>query len=293
MAMSERDPLTGHATTGHEWNGIKELNAPVPRAVWFFLIITVVFSVIWWVLMPTWPLGTTYTKGILGVDQRNTVAQKLKTADEARSPWTKRIDEMKFAEVAGDAELMKKVRQTGRTLFGDNCAACHGFSAKGGPGFPNLTTASSLWGSDPEKLFETIRVGINAAHPETRTAQMPAFGRDQMLPRADIEKVVDFVETLSNPAAAKQVTPDALEAGKELFVANCAACHGDNGKGNVEVGAPDLTDASWIYGGDKQSILNTVWGGRQGHMPAWEHRLSNIDRKILALYLSDLRKPGQ
>jgi cytochrome c oxidase cbb3-type subunit 3 len=171
-------------------------------------------------------------------------------------------------------------------------SACHGFDAKGGKGFPNLTTASWLWGGDPETIAETIRVGINSAHQKTRAGQMLAFGHDRVLKPTDVDNVVDFVLSLSDPAASKQIPPAKLEVGKAIFAANCAACHGDGGKGKLEVGAPDLTDKFWIYGGDSESIAASVWNGRQGHMPTWENRLSAVERKILALYLVDLRSPN-
>ena len=137
-------------------------------------------------------------------------------------------------------------------------------------------------------IFTTIKVGINSANKDSRTSQMPAFGRDQMLPRADVLKVASFVYSLSHPEA-KNLDPKIVEAGKALFAANCVACHGDDAKGNSELGAPDLTDSFWIYGGDLESIDTTIWGGRQGHMPTWESRLSDLDRKILTLYLLDQR----
>ncbi|HWM82225.1 MAG TPA: cytochrome-c oxidase, cbb3-type subunit III [Pseudolabrys sp.] len=289
MAVEKRDPHTGYLTTGHEWNGITELNTPVPRVVWFFLITTALFSLGYWILMPAWPLGVSFTKGLLGVDQRTTVAAKLQEAALDRSVWTKRIEAESFKDIEADPQLMKIVRETGRTLFGDNCTVCHGTDASGGKGFPNLTTASWLWGGDADAIAETIRVGINSAHPQTRTSQMLAFGRDGVLPRKDIENVVNYVRTLSDPAVAKQVPAASLEAGAKAFADNCASCHGEQGKGNVELGAPDLTDKNWIYGGDAQSIFTSVWGGRQGHMPTWEHRLSSLDRKILTLYLVGLR----
>lgn len=289
MAVKERDPHTGYLTTGHEWNGIKELNTPVPRAIYLFLIAAVIFSVIYWILMPAWPIGVTYTKGLLGIDQRTTVQEALKQAALGRAAWTQQIEAKDFKAIQADPHLMEIVRQTGKTLFGDNCAACHGIDAKGNKGFPNLTTTSWLWGGDPETIAQTIRVGINAAHPDSRTAQMLAFGRDGALPRNDIENVVSYVRTLSDPALANTLPAKQVEAGKAVFAANCASCHGDDGGGKTEMGAPNLTDPSWIYGGDLQSIFDTVWNGRQGHMPSWEGRLSPVDRKILALYLVDLR----
>ena len=287
MAVEERDPHTGYLTTGHEWNGITELNTPVPRAVYFFLITTFLFSVGYWILMPAWPLGVSFTKGLLGIDQREIVAESLQQAVLERSVWTKRIEAEDFAAIRADVGLMKVVRETGRTLFGDNCAACHGTNARGGKGFPNLTTAAWLWGGSPEQIAETIRVGVNSGHPNARSSQMLAFGRDQVLKRDEIENVVTYVRSLSAPIAAQA---KAAEAGRAVFAANCASCHGDAGKGNPELGAPDLTDNIWLYGGDEQSIYMTVWGGRQGHMPTWESRLTALDRKILTLYLVDLRK---
>jgi cytochrome c oxidase cbb3-type subunit 3 len=277
--------------TGHEWNGIKELNTPVPRVVYFFLIVTTLFAVGYWILMPAWPIGTTYTKGLLGIDQRTTVADSLKQAALARAAWSERIETTDFTGIQSDPQLMAFVRETGRALFGDKCAACHGRNARGGKGFPNLTTTSWLWGGDPAAIAETIRVGINSAHPETRVSQMLAFGRDGMISRDDVDNVVAFVRSLSHQAA--DASADQIAAGKAVFAANCASCHGDEGTGKTDAGAPNLTDKFWIYGGDLQSIYTTVWNGRQGHMPTWESRLSPVERKILALYLVDLRAPDQ
>jgi cytochrome c oxidase cbb3-type subunit III len=289
MAVGERDPHTGYMTTGHEWNGIKELNTPVPRVVYFFLIVTALFAFIYWVLMPAFPLGVTYTKGLLGIDQRTTVMESLKRATLEREPWARRIDTESYQAIQADPALMKIVRQTGRTLFGDNCAACHGFNAKGGKGFPDLTTSSWLWGGDPATIAETIRIGINSTHPNTRVGQMLAFGRDNLLSASEVNNVVSYVESLSDPGLSKRFPSATLEAGKATFAASCASCHGDDGKGKLDVGGPDLTDTFWIYGGDTESILASVRSGRQGHMPSWEHRLGAVERKILTIYLVDLR----
>ncbi len=289
MAIEERDPHTGYLTTGHEWNGIKELNTPVPRAVYAFLIVTALFSFGYWVLMPAFPLGVTFTKGLLGFDDRKEVTRSVADAEAERGAWTKRIETGSYRDILADPGLMRSVRQTGHTLFADNCAVCHGTDAKGGKGYPNLMTVSSLWGSDADNIAETIRVGINSTHPKTRVGQMLAFGRDGILQRADIDNVIDYVLTLSGQAPARKATPEQLAAGKATFVAQCASCHGEDGKGKTDLGAPDLTDRHWIYGGDAQSILTTIWNGRQGHMPTWEGRLSPVDRKILTLYLLDRR----
>ncbi|TDR94073.1 cytochrome-c oxidase, cbb3-type subunit III [Enterovirga rhinocerotis] len=290
MAIEERDSHTGYLTTGHEWNGIKELNTPVPKAVYVFLIATVVFTVAYIVLMPAIPLGVTFTKGLLGLDDRREVTRAVEDAAAERAVWTKRIETGSYQDVAADPALMRSVRQTGRTLFTDNCAVCHGTDAKGGHGYPSLVSGSPLWGSDADSIAETIRVGINATHPKTRVGQMLAFGRDGILQRADVDNVLDYVLTLSGQPPVRKATPEQLAAGKATFAAQCVSCHGEDGKGKADLGAPDLTDRHWIYGGDAQSILTTIWNGRQGHMPSWEDRLSPVDRKILTLYLMDLRK---
>lgn len=291
MPVEERDPQSGYLTTGHEWNGIKELNTPVPRLVYFFLIVSTLFSVVYWVLMPAWPLGSTYTKGLLGADDRAAVNASVRQAMADRAVWTDQIASKSYAEIQADPRLMTDVREAGRTLFGDNCAVCHGRDAKGGKGFPNLTTASWLWGGSPEAIAQTIRVGINATHADSRVSQMPAFGRDGILKRDEMENVVAYVLSLSNKAAAEKIPASTIAAGKAVFAGNCIACHGADAKGNPEVGAPNLTDHYWIHGSDEGALYEDVWGGLQGHMPAWEGRLSPVERKILALYLVDLRKP--
>jgi len=288
--VSERDLHTGHATTGHEWNGIRELNTAVPKAVWFSLFVTVLFSLVYWVLMPAWPLGRTYTKGLLGADVRQEVATSLREAALDRSAWTSRIEEEDFAAILADDRLMKHVRETGKALFGNNCAVCHGSTGSGGPGFPNLVDDAWLWGGTPEAVFETIRVGINADHHETRVAQMLAFGRDGILDREAILSVVAYVRSLSHPQLENVPDAEKIAAGQEVFADNCAACHGDDAKGSEDVGAPDLTDPSWVYGGEEDQVYRTVWGGRAGHMPAWESLLSVADRKILTLYILDRKR---
>lgn len=288
MALGERDPHTGHMTTGHEWNGIKELNAPVPKIVFFFLVVTALFSIGYWLLMPAWPTGLSYTKGLLGVDQRNIVAEQLEEASSDRAEWTQRLTMLDYAAIQGDEKLMRIVRQSGHTLFGDNCAVCHGSDGKGGKGYPNLAQASWLWGGEAATIAETLRVGINGKHPDTRVSQMMAFGRDRVLDRGQLLDVAAYVRSLSEPKAAAAAPLDA-QRGQTVFDANCAACHGEDAKGKRELGAPDLTDRFWIYGGDLQSIYATIYDGRQGQMPSWEARLTPLERKILTLYVLDLR----
>ena len=288
MAIEEIDPVSGHVTTGHEWNGIKELDTPVPRGVLIFLIVTHLFAVIWWFVMPTWPLGTTYTKGLLGTDQRKIVEEKLVQADAARAPWVNAIEKSSFDEILANRQLMQVVMKTGHQLFGDNCAACHGRDGRGGDNYPDLTDHDWIWGGGPERIAETLRVGVNSPHAETRATQMPSFGRDKMLDQTQVGNVATYVYSLSNPLASRPQTIARIKAGRQVFLTNCAACHGEDAKGNQDLGAPNLSDRFWIYGGDFEKIVTTIHGGRQGHMPTWDERLSPAEIKILALYVYSL-----
>lgn len=288
MAVEEIDPVSGRETTGHEWNGIKELDTPVPRGVLMFLVVTHVFAVLWWFLMPTWPLGTTYTRGLLDTDQHKMVAERLAEANAARAPWVDAVEKKSYDEIQADPQLMRVVRETGHRLFGDNCAACHGRDGRGGNNYPDLTDHDWIWGGGPETIAQTIGVGVNSTHADSRVSQMPAFGRDEMLDAVQLHNVALYVHSLSNPDDAKPDTVETIEAGRQVFLTTCAACHGENAKGNADVGAPNLTDKYWIYGGDIETIVATIHGGRQGHMPTWGKRLSAADIKILALYVHSL-----
>jgi cytochrome c oxidase cbb3-type subunit 3 len=288
MAVEEKDPVSGQKTTGHEWNGIKELDTPVPLGILIFIVVTHVWALLWWVLMPTFPLGTTYTKGILDTDQRKIVEQDLTAALAQRATRMKAIETSSYEDILANEDLMKLVRTTGHQLFGDNCAACHGADGRGRANYPDLTDEDWLWGGGPEKIAETMKIGINSTHQNTRVAQMPAFGRDAILDRNQVTNVGTYVQSLSDPAVSTAQNIEQMKAGREIFLTTCAACHGEDGKGNREVGAPNLTDQHWVYGGDLQTIINTIHGGRQGHMPTWDERLTPAEIKILSLYVASL-----
>ena len=285
MDVGHRDSITGRTTTGHEWNGIEELNTPIPKVVLFFLALGALFCVGYWLLMPAWPLGSTYTKGLLGNDQRRIVDQQVATAKAGRAAWLDQIAGMDFAAVKADPQLIQDVTKAGHALFADNCAVCHGVKGTGGPGFPDLTAKAWLWGGEPEKIAETIGIGINAANDDTRVSQMMAFGRDGILDRQQIIDVVAYVRSLSMPDAG---SPESIKAGQEVFAANCVSCHGEDAKGLHDQGAPNLTDSHWIYGGTPSDVYSTVYSGRQGHMPNWNARLTPAEIKLLALYVDQM-----
>lgn len=286
MSLKERDEFSGQMTTGHEWNGIKELNTPVPKLLWAFLGTMVAFGILWTVLMPSWPGISGYFRGVLGADQHQAVRESLVEAEAERAGWTQRIVNEDLSALSQDEAVMSVVRTTGPQLFVDNCAACHGTQATGNAGYPNIAEAPMMWGSDVDTIAETIRIGINSTHPETRFAQMTAFGRDQMLSGEDITKLAAYISEFQGP---KVLTAEERTAVTTLFAENCAACHGEDAKGMADTGAPNLTDAFWTYGGDRTIIRQTIYNGRQGTMPSWEGRLTDAQIRVLALYVHDMR----
>jgi cytochrome c oxidase cbb3-type subunit III len=289
MMKDERDSHTGHKTTGHQWNGIKELNTPVPKAVWFFIIVTHLFALGYWVLMPAFPLLTTYTKGLLQHDDKEQVTAALKQDAEAHADLMEKISSADYEAILADPRMMEIVQKRGRTLFGDNCASCHGKEGRGQSGFPSLVDGDSLWDGSPQGMAETVRVGINTEHPDTRRSQMLAFGSDQLLQRDDINNVVGYVRSLSD-IKDDRLKPETIAKGQTVYAANCASCHGAEAKGDPKTGAPNLADTVWLYGGENNDIYKTVWHGRMGRMPSWEDRLTPEQRKMLVLYLLGRQK---
>lgn len=273
----EIDPVTGYDTTGHDWNGIKELNTPFPKIALWALIISVVYSVIAWVLLPAWPIGNDYTRGLLGLDQGEMAIERYQAIASDRSRWMDRFDAPDFAALRDDAEVMIPAMAAANRLYQDNCAACHGTDGGGGPGFPVLHDNHWLWGGDPETIAETLHVGINTTGDDTRFGQMPAF---DWMEREEREALADYVAALPSGQA------DAESEGTVLFEENCSTCHAEGGVGGMENGAPSLTDSAVIYGQDRESVLETLLHGRQGVMPAWSGRLSEAEINMLSLYVS-------
>lgn len=283
----ERDPVTGQVTTGHEWNGIKELNSPVPRVVFIALIAGVIYMAVATFLLPAWPGVSTYWRGALGIDQKTTVQAKMAIAEAGRAEWLDAIAQADLEILAQDNDLMTIVREVGAPIFGDNCAACHTAQGTGQIGYPNLVDAPLMWGDELETLAQTIRVGINSSHPQTRYANMLAFGRNGMLERSEISSLVSYLDDLQRASKAEVDVASPEEAA--LFANNCASCHGPDGEGITLMGTPNLVDSFWIYGGSRQDLFDSIYSGRAGHMPHWEGRLAETDIRILALYLNDLR----
>jgi len=281
----EHDSVTGRETTGHEWDGIKELNRPLPKWWLWVLYVCVAWSVVYWLLFPAWPLGTFHTGGLLGYSARTDLDSALAEARKGQEKYLNAIAATPVEQIRNDPQLFNFALAGGRALFAQNCQPCHGASGQGGPGYPVLVDDDWLWGGTQADIYQTIQHGIRAANDdETRQMNMPRFGADGLLQPDQINDVAEFVLSLSNRAT----DPAAAQRGAPVFAENCAVCHGDKGEGNQAVGAPTLSDQIWLYGGDKKDIVHTITFARNSVMPSWSKRLDDVSIKQLAVYVHEL-----
>ena len=285
----EKDPITGIETTGHEWDGCRELQTPIPRAfIWGYILTTAVAAVMWY-LLPSWPIVASdkfpyFTKnyeGALGLTDTGRVARRIADHAKLQAAFDKKLTEPDINELAEDPKAREAYFAGGATLFREHCAMCHGRDSEGQPGFPDLTDNQWLWGDDAEGIYTSIKYGINTSHEDTQTGEMPAFGRDELLEPDQISDVVEYVLAISR----QEHRPEAAKRGAKIFEDECASCHADGGVGGEGSGAPNLTDKHWIYGGDRAAILASVNDGRKGVMPHWVDRLRDAEMRQLALYV--------
>ncbi|MBV9835397.1 MAG: cytochrome-c oxidase, cbb3-type subunit III [Alphaproteobacteria bacterium] len=279
-ADRERDIVTGKSTTGHEWDGIRELDTPLPSWWLYTFYASILFAVIWCVLYPAIP----GIDGLLGHTNRRDLAETVKAATDAQAPMVDRIRALPIEEVRKDPKLLAFARTGGRAAFNNNCAACHQVGGAGARGFPNLADDDWLWGGTLADIEQTIRYGIRSEHDKARMSLMPRFGADGMLTPAQIDDVVEHVLALS-----RQPHDQAKAArGAAVFAEQCAACHQKDGSGNRELGAPALNDQIWLYGGTRGAIRDSVFNARGGVMPNWEGRLDEATIKMLTIYVHGL-----
>ena len=283
MAEKRIDEPTGTETMGHEWDGIEELNTPLPRWWLWALYATIVWGIAYTIFYPAWPLVSRATDGVLGWSSRGQLEQELADQQAAKAPILKALAATPIEQLPANPVLMQAAIEGGRSAFKVHCVQCHGSGAAGSKGYPNLNDDDWLWGGDLASIHFTIEHGArNPDHDQTRMSQMPAFG--QMLSADQIQDLTAHVRTISG-----QQRPDAASArGAELFAQNCAACHGADGKGMREFGAPNLTDAIWLFGGGADDIAATITNSRYGVMPRWGHRLDPATVKMLAAYVHSL-----
>ena len=277
----EKDTLSGRETTGHEWDGVKELNTPLPTWWVYTFYATIVFAVVYCVLYPSWPWLNGHTQGLLGYSSRAELSRSLAAQASSRAAFVDRIRAASLADIRKDPELLAFAVAGGRSAFQTNCMQCHGAGGAGNPGFPNLADDDWLWGGSVEQIYRTIQHGIRNSDENSRQSMMPRFGADGLLTGQQVGAVTDYVLSLSGKAK-----PTA--EGAAIFREQCAACHQADGKGNQELGAPNLTDGIWLYGGDRDSIYRSIFYARNGSMPAWTGRLDEATMKMLAIYVHSL-----
>ncbi|ESQ91059.1 cytochrome CBB3 [Asticcacaulis sp. AC460] len=278
----EVDDATGTKTTGHEWDGLKELDTPAPR--WWLIVwmVTIVFAIGYWVVYPAWPTISGHTGGLFGWTQYEKLKVDQAQIATRQGEYRRKFHASSFEQVAGDPQLFEFARAGGSVVFKENCAACHGAGGEGRKGYPNLNDDDWLFGGDIHQIYHTIEVGSRSTHADTHMAMMPAFGA--ILKRQEIDDLATYVGSMN----ATQPPSVAWVNGQVLFQANCVSCHGATGEGNRELGAPRLNDAIWLYGGDHETLVETITRARAGVMPTWQHRLAPDDQRMVAVYVHSL-----
>jgi cytochrome c oxidase cbb3-type subunit 3 len=280
----EIDQHSGVETTGHEWDGLKELNNPAPRWWLWVFFICCIWAVGYWVVFPAWPTLSGEgerggTKGSHEWTQYKKLAEEQAEITARRGEFAEKIKAHSLEDIQKDPELYAFAVAGGKAMFKENCSACHGTGAEGRPGYPNLNDDDWLWGGSLSEIYTTIQYGARSTHEETRTSQMPAFG--DMLSKQDVSDAAEHVLSLSGKA-------DANANGAALFTQNCTACHGADGKGTRAMGAPNLADAIALYGDKKADIVAQISKPRHGVMPSWANRLPDETIKQLTVYVHSL-----
>ncbi len=283
MAKNEIDALTGVETTGHDWDGIKELDNPLPRwwTISYLITIVVAVAMVW--LYPAIPLGLDSTDGSLGYSQRQVVETEIAEAKSAQTGYLDQINATPLEDVLANPELVQFSMRGGQAAFNTNCAGCHGVGGGGQEGgYPVLADDAWLWGGEVDMIHETILWGIRGDSDDARFSEMPAFGADGILDNEQIELVADFVLTLT------EASPSTDSDGAVLYEENCASCHGVEGEGLPDLGAPRLNDFVWLYGGERDQVIAQIKQPKHGVMPGFENRLDEATLRMLAVYVHEL-----
>jgi len=268
-------------TTGHEWDGIQELDRPLPLWWLWTFYACILAAVVYWVLMPAWPGLQGATPGILHQSDRAKVDRDLNDLAVVRGAEAHTLRAASLEQIETDPKLQAYALAAGQSIFGDNCATCHGQGGAGGKGYPNLRDDVWLWGGSLQDIQHTITVGVRSGQPDARLSQMPAFGRDQMLKPAEIDDLTEYVVALSHRKADRA----AVARAAPVFQQQCVACHGPAGTGSQAMGAPNLTDSDWLYGSSREAIHGQIWNGRGGVMPSWRGRFDPDTIKALTVYI--------
>jgi cytochrome c oxidase cbb3-type subunit III len=281
--VREIDELSGVETTGHEWDGIRELNNPMPRWWLWTFYATIIWAVGYMIVYPAWPLITSATPGLLGYSSRGELQRELDRAEEARAEMTEAIRTASLHDILADETLRTFAVAGGTAAYRVNCSQCHGSGAQGAPGYPNLNDDAWIWGGDIDSIYRSIAHGVrDKFDSDTRVSEMPAFAG--MLSPIEVAQTAAYVRSLSGLDS----DPERAAAGAALYADNCAACHGASGEGGRDFGAPSLADALWLYGSSEAEIAQQIQAPKHGVMPAWRHRLGEDTVKKLAVFIHSL-----
>ncbi|MFN4039295.1 MAG: cytochrome-c oxidase, cbb3-type subunit III [Erythrobacter sp.] len=271
------DEPTGTEFVGHEWDGIEELNTPLPRWWLWTFCATIAIAAVYVVLYPAWPLLKDATAGTLGWTSRGELAKEMSAANRARQSIVQRIAITDIEQLPRSPELWQAAIAGGSAAFKVNCVQCHGAGAAGSEGYPNLNDNDWLWGGTLTDIEYTLVHGIRWTEAaETRVNYMPAYG--DILSKPEVNALTSHVLSLSGKAKGNA-------QGATLFAENCAACHGPGGEGDQSQGAPALNDAIWLFGGSEAQVRSQIIAPRHGVMPAWQGRLDSVTIKMLAAYV--------
>ena len=279
--QKNKKTIESFGTTGHDWDGVSEYNVPAPRWWLIVWIVCIIWAVIYWFFYPTWPTLNGNTKGSLNWTKFSELSGEQKEIEAKKAVYLEQMSKKSLEEILQDEKLMQFALNTGKSAFRENCSACHGQGAQGAKGYPNLNDDDWLWGGKLSDIYQTLLYGIRSGHDSARVNQMPSFGLDKVLKKAEINDTIEYVLSLSNKSEFNA-------RGEAIFKANCVACHGNEAKGNQALGAPNLTDAIWLYGSDKKDIYYTIYYARAGVMPFWKDRLDDNTIKSLSLYVYSL-----
>ena len=284
MSSVEKDPISGVYTTGHEWDGIKELNTPMPRWWVYLFWATIIWSIGYWIVYPAWPTANGFSAGIWNYSSRGELEKELAEQKASRSQWLSKIEAASVEEIEADKGLRNYALAGGRIAFGENCAPCHGTGGVGTAGaYPNLADDVWLWGGTLADIQQTIAHGVRNDDPDSRNSVMPNFGADGILSADQIAQVAAYVASLSR----KQ--PDAGSPGAAVFADNCVACHGEGGVGNKDVGAPPLNTLVRTFTKPTvDGVSQQVAKPKMGSMPSWGRRLDKATIKELTVYVHSL-----
>lgn len=285
MANRRIDEPTGIETVGHEWDGIEELNNPLPRWWVLTLCATVIWALIYVVVYPAIPLLDKGTQGLWGWSSRGQLTDEIAAANKDRESTLAAISATPLEQLGANPDLLAKATAGGRAAFQVNCVQCHGSGAAGSSGYPNLKDDDWLWSGSIREIEYSIRHGIRSPGvAKTRNSLMPSFGKDGVLNPGQIGDVTSHVLSLSGKAPVDA----AAQRGAALFAANCAVCHGANAKGSRKFGAPNLSDAVWLHGSARDRVSANITKAPAGVMPAWGDKLDPVTIKMLAAYVHSM-----